>query len=149
MASATLIVRDGAMINHPLESGVLGIGTGNFNSEKYPDEKGGETRGATAGLWLLLRGRPESNAFRRVHAGQQFDYRQCRIRVLAVGSDPLGMYVKVEVNDGGAGAKTSGAKKPAVGKKASASARPVKKKKEMMHGNHQEAKQPAGEVIFR
>ncbi len=101
MESATLVVYEGAMINHRSGSGVLGIGTGNFASEKYSDEKGKETRGATAGLWLVVRGRPDTNAFQRVHAGQQFDYQQFQIRVLAVGSDKRGMYLKLDIDIAG------------------------------------------------
>jgi hypothetical protein len=108
MGSTTLVVYDGTMIHHHGESGVLGIGIGNFASEKFSDEKGREMRGAAAGLWLVVRGRPDTNAFQRVHAGQQIDYHNFQITVLAVGSDRRGMYVRVEVSDPGGGANASG-----------------------------------------
>ena len=101
MASTTLVVYDGEMIDHRGESGVLGIGAGNFASEKYYDELGKETRGAAAGLWLVVRGRPDTNAFQRVHAAQQIDYQQFQIRVLAVGSDKRGMYIKLDIDNPG------------------------------------------------
>lgn len=113
MTSTTLVVHDGAMINHRGESGVLGIGIGNFASEKYPDEKGVETRGATAGLWLVIQGQPETNSFQRVHAGQLFDFHQYRIKVLAVGSDRRSMYVRVEVTDANGSANIPAGRKPA------------------------------------
>jgi hypothetical protein len=108
MASTTLVVYDGAMITHRGESGVLGIGTGNFASEKYSDEKGREMRIAAAGLWLVVRGHPDTNAFQRVHAGQQIDYHNFQIKVLAVGSDRRGMYVRVDVSEPGGGKNASG-----------------------------------------
>ncbi|MGB7537296.1 MAG: hypothetical protein WBM17_02040 [Anaerolineales bacterium] len=101
MASTTVVVYDGTMINHNVKAGVLGIGAGSFASEKYSDEKGKETRGATAGLWLVIRGRPDTNAFERVHAGQQIDYQGYRITVSAVGSDKRSMYVKMELENAG------------------------------------------------
>ncbi len=99
MAFTTLVVYDGTMINHRGESGVLGIRTGNFASEKFAAEKGKEARRAAAGLWLVIRGRPDTSAFQRVHAGQQIDYQGCRIRVRVVGSDHRGMYVKIDVEN--------------------------------------------------
>jgi hypothetical protein len=99
MASTTLVVYDGAMVNHHGETGVLGIGTGSFASEKYTDETGKESRRAAAGLWLVLRGRPDTNSFQRVHAGQQIDYQGYRIKVSAVGSDKRSMYVKMELEN--------------------------------------------------
>jgi hypothetical protein len=99
MTTTTLVVYDGAMINHRIESGVLGIGAGNFASEKYTDEKGRETRRAAAGLWLVLRGHPDTNAFERVHAGKQIDYQGYRITVAAVGSDKRSMFVKLELEN--------------------------------------------------
>ncbi len=99
MASTTLVVHDGAMIYHHGESGVLGIGTGNFASEKYTDEKGKESRRAAAGLWLVIRGHPEANFFQRIHAGQQIDYNQYRIKVSAVGSDKRSMYIQVDIKN--------------------------------------------------
>jgi hypothetical protein len=96
MASTTLILYDRQSINYRTETGVLGIATGNFAGEKFHDEKGVERRGATAGLWLVIRGRPGTSAFQRVHAGQQIDYQGGRIRVLTVGSNHRGMYVKIE-----------------------------------------------------
>jgi hypothetical protein len=98
MAPTTLVVYDGAMISHRSESGVLGVGAGNFASEKYTDEKGTEARRAAAGLWLVIRGRPDTNAIQRVHAGQRIKYQEFQIRVLAVGSDKRGMYVKVDID---------------------------------------------------
>jgi hypothetical protein len=111
MASTTLVVYDGATINHRGEAGVLGIGTGNFASEKYTDEKGKESRRAAAGLWLVIRGRPDTNAFQRVHAGQQIDCRNFRIKVLTVGSDQRSMYVRVEVSEVNGGTNAAGGKK--------------------------------------
>jgi hypothetical protein len=99
MASTTLILYDRQNINHRNEAGVLGIATGNFASERYTDEKGKATRRAAAGLWLAVRGRPETNAFQQVHAGQQIDFEEYRIRVRTVGSDHRGMYVKMEIEN--------------------------------------------------
>jgi hypothetical protein len=99
MASTTLTAYEGVMINYRGESGVLGIGAGNFASEKYVHEKGVEIRGATGGLWLALRGRPETNAFHRVHAGQQIDFDDFRIKVLAIGSNRRGMFVRFKVSE--------------------------------------------------
>ena len=101
MVSTTLVVHDGAMIYHRGESDVLGIGTGNFTGEKYTDEKGKESRRAAAGLWLVIRGHPETNAFQRVHAGQQIEYNQYRIKVSAVGSDKRSMYVQLNIENAG------------------------------------------------
>jgi hypothetical protein len=101
MASSNLVVYDGAMINHRSESGVLGIVAGNFASEKYTDEKGKETRGATAGLWLVVRGRPDTNTFQRVHAGQQIDFLKYKIQVLAVGNDKRGMHITLDIGNAG------------------------------------------------
>ena len=97
MAPTTLVVYDGAMISHRSEADVLGVGAGNFASEKYTDEKGTETRRAAAGLWLVIRGRPDTNAFQRVHTGQRIEYQKFQIRILAVGSDKRGMFVKVDI----------------------------------------------------
>jgi hypothetical protein len=108
MASTILVVYDGAMVNHHGESGVLGIASGNFASEKHLNEKGEETRGPTAGLWLVIRGRPDTNAFQKVHAGQQIEYLPFRIKVLTIGSDRRGMYVRVDVSEPGGGANASG-----------------------------------------
>ncbi len=80
---------------------MLGIGTGNFASEKYPEEKGIETRGATAGLWLVIRNHPETNVLQRVHAGQKIDYQQFGIQVSAIGSDKRGMYIKLDIDNPG------------------------------------------------
>ncbi len=99
MASVALMIYDGRMINHRGEAGVLGIRTGDFASEKYTDEKGKETRRAAAGLWLVIRGRPDTSAFQQIHSGQQIDYEGYRIRVRTVGSDLHGMYVKIEVEN--------------------------------------------------
>jgi hypothetical protein len=108
MASTTLVVHEGEMINHSGEFGVLGIATGNYASEKYLNEKGEETREPTAGLWLVLRGRPETNAFQRANSGRQIEYLPFRIKVLTIGSDRRGMYVRVEVSEPGGGANASG-----------------------------------------
>jgi hypothetical protein len=98
-ALATRIVYDGEMIHHHGEAGALGIGAGNFVSEKYTDENGKELRRAAAGLWLVLRGRPGTNASHRVHAGQQVDFHGYRIRIRMVGSDKRNMYVRLELDN--------------------------------------------------
>ena len=108
MGSTTLVVYDGTMVYHRGESGVLGIATGNFASEKFSDEKGREMHGAAAGLWLVVRGCPDTNAFQRVHPGQQIDYHNFQIKVLAVGSDRHGMYVRIEVIEPSGGTNASG-----------------------------------------
>jgi hypothetical protein len=99
MASTTLILYDRKHTNYRSEAGVLEIATGNFASERYTDEKGKEARRAAAGLWLVVRGRPDTSAFTQVHAGQQIDFEECRIRVRTVGSDYRGMYVKIDVEN--------------------------------------------------
>ena len=99
MAPTTLILYDRKNTNYRSEAGVLEIATGNFASERCTDEKGRETRRAAAGLWLAVRGRPEANVFQQVHAGQQIDFEQYRIRVQTVGSDHRGMYVKIDVEN--------------------------------------------------
>jgi hypothetical protein len=99
MAFTTLIVHDGAMINHPGGLGVLAIGTGNFSGGKYTDENGAEVLGATAGLWLILSGKPETDAFHRVYPGKIIDFEGYRIHVRVIGSDRRSMYVKVEVTE--------------------------------------------------
>ncbi|MBN2084161.1 MAG: hypothetical protein JW748_02985 [Anaerolineales bacterium] len=100
MSSATLVIHDGVMINHRGGHGVLGIGTGNFQGGKYSDENGTEKRGATAGLWLVLGGKPDVNAFDRVYPEKAIDFEGYQILVRAVGSDRRSMYIKVEVVDG-------------------------------------------------
>ena len=110
MVSTTLVVYDGEMVNHRGESGVLGIATGNFASDKYLNEKGKETRGPTAGLWLVYP-RPAGNQiFQRANAGRQIDYLPFRIKVLTIGSDRRGMYVRVEVSEPGGGTNAPGKK---------------------------------------
>ena len=99
MTPEVLSIYDGKINNYRIETGVLGIRTGNFASEEYLDENGAEMRRATAGLWLILRGRPETSSFQRVYGGQEIEYQGRRIRVLAVGSDHRGMYVKMEVEN--------------------------------------------------
>lgn len=99
MASTTLVVYDGEMIDYRGKSSVLGIGTGNFTSEKYLNEKGVETRRPTAGLWLFIRGRSDTSAFQRTHAGQWIKFNGFKIQVLTVGSDRRSMYVKIEVEN--------------------------------------------------
>jgi hypothetical protein len=108
MGSTILIVYDGTMVYHRGESGMLGIATGNFASSKYLNEKGEEMRRPAAGLWLVVRGRPDTNAFQRVHAGQQIDHHNFQIKVLAVGSDRHSMFVRVEVTEPSGGANASG-----------------------------------------
>ncbi|MBN2085070.1 MAG: hypothetical protein JW748_07570 [Anaerolineales bacterium] len=97
MTSEPVILYERIRFNFRSAAGVLGITTGNFASEKYLDEKGVEKRGATAGLWLAVRGRPDTGAFQRVHAGRQIEYEGYRIRVQAVGSDHRGIFVRMEI----------------------------------------------------
>lgn len=101
MTSTILVVYDGVMINHRCDCGVLGMGTGSYAREKFNDEKGRETRGATAGLWLVVRGKPETQKYYRVHRGQQIEYQGSRINVMTIGSDQRSMYVRLEVEDTG------------------------------------------------
>ncbi|OGO10484.1 MAG: hypothetical protein A3K46_02725 [Chloroflexi bacterium RBG_13_60_9] len=109
MASTTLVIHDGAMINHPGGYGVLGIGAGNFNRGKYPDENGVEKRGATAGLWLVIGGKPETNAFYQVYPGKTIDFEGYQILVRAIGSDRRSMCVRIEVVEADGGKNVVGA----------------------------------------
>jgi hypothetical protein len=111
MTSTILAVYNGAMIRHRGESSMLEIRAGNFASEIYSNEKGAETRGATAGVWLVLRGHPETNVYHRVHAGQTIDYPGFQIKAATIGSDQRGTFVRLEVEDAGHGAGRSGEKR--------------------------------------
>jgi hypothetical protein len=101
MTSETVILYERRRLKYRSEAGVLVIATGDFASEKYLDEKGVEKRGSTAGLWLAVRGRPDTGAFQRVHAGRQIDYEGYRIRVQAVGSDHRGIFGRMEIEPAG------------------------------------------------